>query len=261
MGTLHITHSAGFFSCSTVGLLRILDFFNTNKKIPEILDRSKQYTYYTSEDRDPAKYYFNEKSETSITYQAPIRITDEPEEDQFSDYKKINYKEIVPFLLKYFSPSKNIDDLALSYREKYKLDYDNLCAVYHRGTDKWTETPLADYEDFIQKAKEIQQNNPGIKFLVQTDENDFVRRFVEEFKESAIILEEVARVDRNGPCVHFTIPSDKRIEHGSAYFASVLCLSKCKHIITHSGNGAMWCMFYRDNLNNIHQWLRDSWLS
>lgn len=260
MDTLQLTHSAGFFSCSTVGLLYILDFFNTNKKLPEVLDRSKQYTYYTSEDKNPAEYYFNESNKVNIGYETPVKITDEPEEDQFSDYSKINYKEIAPFVLKYYTPSREVTDLTVSYKEKYNLDYNKLCAVYHRGTDKWTETPLADYEDFIQKAKQVQQNNPEIKFLVQTDENDFVRRFVEEFKESAIILEEVDRVDRNGPCVHFTIPSDKRTEHGLAYFASVLCLSKCKHLITHSGNGAMWCMFYRDGIDNVHQWLQDRWL-
>lgn len=260
MNTLQITHSAGFFSCSTVGLLHILDFFNVNRKLPEILDRSKQYTYYISEDTDPTKYYFDESAGVDIAYQASVRITNEPEEDQFSDYRKINYKEITPFIIKYYSPSSTIVKLVTSYTDKYQLDYNNLCAVYHRGTDKWTETPLADYEDYIQKAKEIQHNNPEIQFLVQTDENDFVTRFTQEFNENVIVLDEVDRVGKNGPCVHFTIPSDKKTNHGSAYFASVLCLSKCKHLITHSGNGAMWCMFYRDNTDNIHQWLQNSWI-
>ena len=46
MVTLFITHSYGFFSCCSVRLHQIINYFNQTKQLPENVDSSQQFTWY-----------------------------------------------------------------------------------------------------------------------------------------------------------------------------------------------------------------------
>lgn len=48
---LTITHDCGFFSCSSVRLDIISKYIVDNKKLPEIIDCSKQFSWYKPEDK------------------------------------------------------------------------------------------------------------------------------------------------------------------------------------------------------------------
>ena len=43
---LKINHNSGFFSCCSVKLREIVDFINSNKRIPDIVDSSEQFKWY-----------------------------------------------------------------------------------------------------------------------------------------------------------------------------------------------------------------------
>ena len=43
-------------------------------------------------------------------------------------------------------------------------------------------------------------------------------------------------------------------------FATFLIISKCKYLICSSGNCSIWMMYYRENANNIYQFLNDKWI-
>ena len=74
-----------------------------------------------------------------------------------------------------------IQNLVDSLKNNYNIDYDNTCAVLYRGNDKNRETNMGSYYTYIEKTKEIQNKNPGIKFLVQTDETEFLNDFLKNF--------------------------------------------------------------------------------
>ena len=48
---LTITHDCGFFSCSSVRLDIISKYIVDNKKLPDIIDCSKQFSWYKPEDK------------------------------------------------------------------------------------------------------------------------------------------------------------------------------------------------------------------
>ena len=44
-----ITHNAGFFSCCSVKLTKIVEFINLNKKLPDSVDSSAQLYHHNCE--------------------------------------------------------------------------------------------------------------------------------------------------------------------------------------------------------------------
>ena len=51
---IKITHNAGFFSCCSVKLTEIVEFINSNKRLPDIVDSSEQFIVYKN-DKDKDK--------------------------------------------------------------------------------------------------------------------------------------------------------------------------------------------------------------
>ena len=46
---IKIIHNAGFFSCCSVKLTKIVDFINSNKRLPDNVDSSKLFRLYKNE--------------------------------------------------------------------------------------------------------------------------------------------------------------------------------------------------------------------
>lgn len=261
MKVLKTTHNAGFFSCCSIRLIDIMIYFNDHQGLPDIVDSSQQFGHYKSyvmENLIP--YYFMDKPDIEIPYNGRVDITLERQEPQFSSYHNIRFDDIKPFIYKFFTPSIHVGDYAYMLREKYNIDYNNTCAVFYRGNDKYKETKIAPYREFIEKAREVYNTNPGIVFLVQPDEGDFLRAFYKEFPNNTIHYEETPYTDNRESCMVFELPQADRKEYGLRYFAAVYTLSQCKHLITHSGNGGNWAVFYRGHSDNVHQWLIDKWV-
>lgn len=261
MSSLSITHNSGFFSCSSIALRELLTYYNNQRGLPNFLDRSYQYYFYkTDTSIDVSKIIFRENRNFDIPYIKDIHITSEDREDQFSDYKKINFDDIIPFVEKYFTPSDFVEDRVSTFKKDYDIDYENTCGVFYRGNDKSTETSIADYESFIKKSKRVLEQFPEIKFLVQTDENEFLEEFKSNFSNNTKCINEIDRMDKQIGCVFYGVPGDRKFQHGVDYFSAVLIQSRCKHLITHSGNGGMWAILYRGHANNVYQNLNYEWI-
>jgi len=57
----------------------------------------------------------------------------------------------------------------------------------------------------------------------------------------------------------FEMPINKRSDYGAIYNASVSLMAESKHLVTHSGNGGLWALLYRNNTNNVHQIYKNKW--
>ena len=246
--TIRVIHNAGFFSCCSVRLTAIMDYFNQYKTLPDRIDSRNQFIFYKSKYKhlymDLAKIYFMESDDVLISYQNPVYLVCSGEwesrisYEQFSDYRTLQFDEVAPFIRKYFTASSRIEEIIQAIERKYNLDYENICTVYYRGTDKRKETVLASYEEFIDKARILHRKN--MTFLLQTDEADFREEFLRAFPDSIVIDE----VDNPNQFIH------------SLYFLSIIkIMSRTKHIICGSGNVSLWIMLYRENANNVHQYL------
>ena len=260
--TLTITHNAGFFSCCTIRLIEIVNFFNNNKNLPIVVDSSRQFDFYKSKPEDLSKFYFTEK-ENNIEYNFDIKLSKTGDEEQFSDYKLLNIGDINPFVEKYFSLSDEVNSMVLEMEEKYNINYENTISVFYRGNDKSKETNIGSYDEFLYKTLECSNSNPDKKLIIQTDDQSFLNYFKSKIDNSKIIVfDEIPSINPNPTiAVHHTIrPDDKKIF--AAYFLAITkIISKSNILITHSGNCGMWAVLFRGNTNNVHQYLNSIYKS
>lgn len=258
---LKVWHNAGFFSCCTIRLLDIIAYFNKNASLPDEVDSSEQFLHYKGypgENMMPV--YFNQEAEQlELQCSYPVNIRMDCMAIQFDSYSNLDFKNIVPFVKKYFMPSINVLQYAAEFKLKYKLDYPNLCAVFYRGNDKATEMKIAPYGMFIEMAHKIKASNPNIRFLVQPDEKEFLDAFLAVFPDS-IYFTETPMLNKSNTSMFFEVPINERPAYGAKFFAAVLCLSQCSNVITHSGNGALWLSLYRGNSINVNQIFNNEWI-
>ncbi len=244
-GTLVVKHNAdaGFFSCYTIRLLHILLYFNQTKTCPRRIDSSNLfYQYKINVNQDTTYEYIKAHDSPNIEYSAPVRITDDYREEQFSNYKNINFQMIKPFIYKYFYPSDAVLKKMSELETKYKMDYTNLAVFYYRGTDKCIETNLCEYSAYIERAEQLKKDNPNIQFLVVSDEMEMLRLFANRFPNTLVIEELIQHMGRS-------------FEHSLWMLASVIVMSKAKHIVCSSGNVSLWIVLFRGHNNNIQQYL------
>jgi hypothetical protein len=254
---LKVTHNGGFFSCCTIRLQEIINFYNNNHILP-IIDSTEQFEVYKLNIKDDISNIFFKNSEEQESFEIVKNITfnNTGEENQFSNYKYLNYYELTPFVNKYFTLTpiilKKLNNLII----KYRLDLDNTCAVFYRGNDKILETTPPTYDEFINKVKEYKNNNPNIKLLLQTDEKELKDRFLIEFPET-INFEEIPTINKTMTTIakHFKNNKNK-LKIVKYFLASINILSKCKNIISTSGNCEIWIALYRGNADGIIQFLQ-----
>ena len=263
MSNLIVTHNYGFFSCCSMRLHKIIDYFNKNKACPDSVDSSQQFGWYKpqGETRDLTHDYFNKDLEDNLI--VPFdKYIDYIQQYQYIDYKKINYNSIIPILKKYFSPSLEIQQIITTMENKYKLpeQYNNICVLFHRGNDKATETMICPYEHTFYNARLIKKKNPGIIFLIQSDETEFIQKSLEQFPGSIVFNDEIRHMNKNqNRTVDFDL-RDNIFDFSKKYLAITIIMSKCKYIICGAGNCSIWIMLYRGNANNIIQFLNGKML-
>ena len=256
--TLIITHNSGFFSCCSVRLDNIVKYFNQNRTLPVIVDSSAQFDWYKpprSHKASIVETYFTTDL-IVIPFRGPINYG---HWFQLIDYKKIEFKAIQPFITKYFSPSQEIQELLRQIETKYSLDYSNLCVLFYRGNDKITETELSSYDEYIAKAKEIQEQNPSIRFLLQSDETEFLEALSSHFPNSFYFKDEIRHIKKANTSVDKVFPQDN-YQFSKYFLAITLCMAKCKYVICGSGNCSIWIALYRGNTEGMYQHLHDKWI-
>lgn len=268
---LQVHHNGGFFACCSARLIEIMLYFRNNRYLPDIVDCSNQYQLYKDEPhsrhlpsislagnlqheneiKNLSKEYFSIKDAVidnllEIKFNTkgeyyPTRWGEVNTNLQFCDYSTINFDAILPFVNKYFEPSEKVKNIMIELQYKYAFDFNTICTIYYRGTDKRTETQLGPYDEFIYKAQNIKNENPKIKFLLMTDELKFSDKFMEIFPESLIISE---------------VQNANKFIHSIYFLTSIFLISKSKYIICGSGNVSLWLMLFRGNTDNIIQYLK-----
>jgi hypothetical protein len=254
---LTVAHNAGFFSCCSVRLYELIKFFNLHKNEPDILDVRNQFFFYKESpanfNQDINSLFFMQPEDKKITFE---RIVDYHHDYQFQPYSNLDFKGILPFIRKYFTPSTIVQEFYNFIKQKYSIDFNNTAGVYYRGNDKRTETGIGSYEEYTNKCNEILKLTPNITFLVQTDELEFRDFFCSKFKNS-FFLEELPVISKDITTVmHNSLEQRNRQQLGINILGVTFLLSKLQHLITHSGNCSEWAIFYRGNVNNVHQYLK-----
>lgn len=246
---LTITHNAGFFSNCNMRLDAVVQFFNQHKRLPDEVDSSQQFEWYRTQPNDITCDYFKTK-ESHITFQKEI---DYQNEKQFTDFSTLDFEQINPFIQKYFSPSDKILEIIKSLEQKYAIDYENLCAVLYRGTDKIREMQLPSYDSYHQKMQQL-----NCKFLLQSDETEFLEHMHKNMPNSITFYDEIRHIPKNS--VKSVDLNDSRIpkcqenyQFSLNYLAITYIMSRCKYVICSYGNCSLFVALFRGNTTNLWQ--------
>lgn len=258
---LKISHRWGFFSCCSVRLWNIIQYFNNNKILPEIIDCSEVFTLYKVTNNDITFDFFEEYDNINIIINYEKNVPTTRDNFQFDNYKNVDYSAILPFVKKYFLPSKDIIDIMNNLLSEYKIDTSNCIGLYYRGTDKYRETKLGGFKVYYDKLTEIinKEENKNLQILLQTDSGQFLD-YIKEKNINNIIIIHQNRVSYTNKGIHYENTKGKNYQDIKYLFATFLIISKCKYLICSSGNCSIWMMYYRENANNVHQFLNDKWM-
>jgi len=260
MSTLCITHNAGFFSCCSVKLHTITNYINITRTFPTSVDSSAQFEWYKTPGEGDVTYkYFEHPDNISSLQSTPINTIPYHHSYQFIDYSRLQYSKIVPIVRKYFTPSAEIYSMIRMMENKYGLDYDNLCVLFYRGNDKVTETTLCSYNEYLSHAKVIVNKNPNTKFLIQSDETEFINFMETNLPGSIVFYDEIRHMNKCVSTVDIKMKDNIEL-FSKFYLAITVIMSKCRYIVCGSGNCSIWVMFYRGNNTGVFQNLNGRWL-
>ena len=255
--SIHMTHSSGFFSCCSVRLEAIITFFNENNfNLPDSVNTLKSFEWYKKNKNEDVIFEFFENYD-NISINFNNTIVDYQQTYQWIDYNKLDLKHLLPFVKKYFTPSKNIYNIVQEIEEKYNIvDYNNICTLFYRGNDKIGEAnyrnkKITPYNAYISKARELFKTNPNIKFLIQSDETNFIETMCSEFPNSFYFKDEIRHMNNSKSTVDKVFKNTH--EFSKNFLAITLIMAKCKYIICGTGNCSIWMTFFRENTENVIQ--------
>lgn len=256
--SLIISHPGyhGFFSYCSVTLLQIMLYFNKNKKIPYYVDMSKIFTFFKKNENDDISEVFFKKNDNNININNDTFINII---DQFDDYSNINFVYYNQFIQKYFTLSDEINNIILNIEHKYNINYDNTCCIFLRGNDKITETIIPDYDEIYNKLNDIIPDKENINFLLQSDESEFFSFFKLKLKNIIIFNDEIKHINKQNTSINHIIDYDNKIILIKNFLAIVKIMSKCKYVICNAGNISLWITLFRNNNDNIFQFLNNNW--
>lgn len=260
-------HNAGFFSTCTVIIYNIIEYIEKNKKYPLKINGQNSFSWYKKDGETDTIFndYFLDNTDPCMNYDFLTNIkdcfTDDSNEIQFCNFSKLRYNMINPIIKNYFSPSKDILERVQLLESKYSLDYENTCVLFYRGNDKATEMALCSYEDMYKIALQVQKENPVIKFLIQSDETEFIDYMIDKFPHSSLYFKnEIRHIKRSNTTVDI-VYKHLNNEFSKNFLAITLCMSKCRNIICESGNCSLWIMLFRNNTNGVYQFLNGKWFN
>lgn len=161
------------------------------------------------------------------------------------DLKSLDYFQVKSVELVYFQASDVVENRVKELEEKYQIDYSKTLAVLHRGTDKATEAILLSPEEWI---SHIESKNPeNFRVLIQTDEKRFRDMFTERWGNNSFVFDEMIFQDS------YVTPQNEKVNWSINFEAIMRIISKCKRIVTHSGNCGIIPIIYRGNLKEVSQ--------
>ena len=248
-------HEAGFFSSCSIQLEKIVQFFNKNKRCAESVDRSKQFEWYKPADT-PVEIYFEPVS-SPIRYGRWIHYE---HYYQFLNYKTIDLKSLQPFIRKFFTPSKEIGEIVTRIEQSYKIDYEKTFVVFYRGNDKVTETHLGSYDDFVARARRVQEAYPEWRCLIQSDETEFIERMLKEFPTAFYFKDEIRHIPASPTQTVDKVFSEGNFQFSKNFLAITLIMSKAAHVICGTGNCSLWIALYRGGTSGFDQFFDKGWV-
>lgn len=272
--TITVTHSSGFFSCCSIRLHNITNYYKHIGTLPSSVDSRQQFKLYNphwigNTKRDIAFDYFEDYDKTEPFTGTNCNYMFSDQWKTYSSLSSCYFSDVTPYILKYFNPASNITSITKEIEDHYNIrdytdNYSNLCTLLHRGNDKAKETPIPKYIDYITHAKRVMKINPQVKFLLQSDETEFIETLSNELPNNSFSLKNYTRTI-NSHCTSVDLKDTTVYDNykfSKLYLAITIMMARSKYIICGTGNCSIWVMLYRGHSSNVIQFDREGkWIS
>jgi hypothetical protein len=167
------------------------------------------------------------------------------------DYTAIPFQAVKESVALYFRLSPKVVKFSDSFVEKYGINLEETIGVHYRGTDKQTEIETPSITEFISQTRLSMQEMTNPKILLLTDEPDIVLGFEAAFPGAVITIAELATP--GGSLGAHTRDSKEPEVQGQIFLAILSLVSKCRKVVTHTGNGALWEVLFRGSTEGLRQ--------
>jgi hypothetical protein len=249
--TYFLTYNAGLLSCSSVTLSDITASGRTVRKIKSNFGMSLYKKWLL---RNNWKSFFQIPILTNSSQLASAESETYPKDihDWWGkDYATIPIKAVQENVGLYFRLSPKVVKFSDDFVSKYGINLDETIGVHYRGTDKQTEIETPSLTVFIAQTRQFMQEMANPKILLLTDEPDVIVGFEAAFPNAVITINELAAP---GGSIGAHILDSKEPEVQGQIFLAILSLvSKCKKVVTHTGNGALWEVLFRGSTEGLKQ--------
>jgi hypothetical protein len=256
-------HQYGFFSFCSLLLQNLVEFFNEQGRFPiaDELDFRENLTWYKpegSQHRSVFNDFFQQPSGTLTRERSSIQFHND---DQYKLFPTLPLADLIPIVREYYTPTDEIRTIEREIEQEFNLiEYENICCLFYRGNDKITETSLSSYDEYINIGKRLRQENPNIRFLVQSDETEFIETMARTFEGIIVFNGHIRHIPRHGGSqVDKMMTPTMNYNFIKQYIAITSIMSKCKYIVTQSGNCGMWIVMMRGSAEGVYQFKDGTW--
>ena len=239
--------NAGFFCQCSVLLTSIIEYYKMNNKWPKNMDTSQQFEIYKPLNKknqdifeDIFKINYQITSMNSNGYFHP-----DFHFGHYWEFGGVTWEIYAKPINRYFNPSDYVQSLIDKFINKYNINFMDTCAIYYRGTDKITEQELLLFEYIENRMEAIKKINNDIKFLVQSDQEEFINNIKEKHSDIIIIEENITVTGNKG--IHNTFKDDDNYKILLNFVATMFIMKDCNYVITGSGNCSLWLALLRSN--------------
>ena len=249
--TYFLTYNAGLLSCSSTSLS---DITASGRNVTKIKSNFGMSLYKKWLLRNNWKSYFQTPIQAASPQLASAESRSYPKDihDWWGkDYAALPFKDVLDAVGLYFRLSPKVVKLSDSFVEKYGITLEETIGVHYRGTDKQTEIETPSLTEFISQTRLFMQEMANPKILLLTDEPAVINGFEDAFPKAVITITELATP---GGLLGAHILDSKEPEVQGQIFLAILSLvSKCKKVVTHTGNGALWEVLFRGSTDGLKQ--------
>jgi len=249
----------GLFSCCSLRLHDIINYVNKHHFLPVVVDNSKMLLLYKDVDETDITFdYFTHYDELDMSEMNKYydRFVDYNEGYENIRFEHLNFESLQPFVKKYFTPSRNIQQKINFIEEKYNLVYENICVLFYRGNDKGREITLPSYDEYVLVANNIIEKHPNVRLLIQSDQTEFIEFMTEKYPQAFYFKDEIRHIKKCDSTVDKELRKDIKL-FSYYYLAITIIMSKCKFVVCGSGNCSIWIALFRGNMDNFFQLYKD----
>jgi hypothetical protein len=170
---------------------------------------------------------------------------------QHAPYRSLDFFVGKNVINSFFVPSAKVLERYSEIQEKNGIDFQNTVFVYFRGTDKRTELDGADVQEYLDQLNPILETNPNLKVILQTDDLQFGQAFQSQFQGSLAVLNELPLIA--GIDGFHNVVSENKFNSSIDFFAIILLMSQCKHLLLNTSNVSFWATLYRGHADGVIQ--------